>query len=91
MVQGSPRPPYIGHRMRSVPRLLVGYDLEKLQLLPYPVDLLSLNPLMSCLVRQVLMSFWIRSSGESSGRSSGGRVGCQLGRLGPLTGRRVFW
>jgi hypothetical protein len=32
----------------------------------------------------------IRSSGESSGRSSGGRVGCQLGRLGPLTGRRVF-
>jgi hypothetical protein len=30
------------------------------------------------------------SSGESSGRSSGGRVGPQLGRLGPLTGRRVF-
>jgi hypothetical protein len=27
---------------------------------------------------------------ESSGRSSGGRVGRQLGRLGPLTGRQVF-
>jgi hypothetical protein len=25
-VQGSPRPPYIGQRMRSVPKLLVGYD-----------------------------------------------------------------
>jgi hypothetical protein len=24
--KGSPRPPYIGQRMRSVPRLLVGYD-----------------------------------------------------------------
>jgi hypothetical protein len=48
-------------------------------------------PGLSCLVRQVLRSFWIRSSGESSGRSSGGRVGHQLGRLGPLTGRRVFW
>jgi hypothetical protein len=27
---------------------------------------------------------------ESSGRSSGGHVGHQLGRLGPLLGRRVF-
>jgi hypothetical protein len=26
--KGSPRPPYIGQRMRSVPRLLVGYDHE---------------------------------------------------------------
>jgi hypothetical protein len=48
------------------------------------------NPLKSCLVRQVSRSFRIRSSGESFGRSSGGRVGCQLGRLGPLIGRRVF-
>jgi hypothetical protein len=24
--RGSPHPPYIGQRMRSVPRLLVGYD-----------------------------------------------------------------
>jgi hypothetical protein len=30
------------------------------------------------------------SSGGSSGRSSRGRVGRQLGRLGPLTGRQVF-
>jgi hypothetical protein len=51
-----------------------------------------LNPSgVSCLVRHVSRSFWIRSSGESSGRSLGGRVGNQLGRLGPLTGRRVFW
>jgi hypothetical protein len=28
MVQGSPRPPYIVQRMRSVPRLLVGYNQE---------------------------------------------------------------
>jgi hypothetical protein len=28
---------------------------------------------------------------ESSGRSSGGRVGRQLGQLGPLSGRWVFW
>jgi hypothetical protein len=28
MYKGSPRPPYIGQRMRSVPRLLVGYDQE---------------------------------------------------------------
>jgi hypothetical protein len=26
--KGSPRPPYIGQRMRSAPRLLVGYDQE---------------------------------------------------------------
>jgi hypothetical protein len=26
--EGLPRPPYIGWRMRSVPRLLVGYDQE---------------------------------------------------------------
>jgi hypothetical protein len=26
--RGSPRPPYIGQRMRSVPRLLVDYDQE---------------------------------------------------------------
>jgi hypothetical protein len=26
--KGSPRPPYIGQRTRSVPRLLVGYDQE---------------------------------------------------------------
>jgi hypothetical protein len=32
----------------------------------------------------------MRSSGESSRRSSGGRLGRQLGRLGPLIGRRVF-
>jgi hypothetical protein len=25
---GSPRPPYIGQRMRSVPKLLVGYSQE---------------------------------------------------------------
>jgi hypothetical protein len=48
------------------------------------------NPQRSCLVRQVLRSCWIRSSGESSRRSSEGRVGHQLSRLGPLTGRRVF-
>jgi hypothetical protein len=28
ITRGLPRPPYIGQRMRSVPRLLVGYDLE---------------------------------------------------------------
>jgi hypothetical protein len=29
LYKGSPRPPYIGQRMRSVPRLqLVGYDQE---------------------------------------------------------------
>jgi hypothetical protein len=44
------------------------------------------SPPRSCLVRQILRSCWIRSSGESSG----GRVGRQLGRLGPLTGRQVF-
>jgi hypothetical protein len=49
------------------------------------------NPLRSCLVRQVLRSWWIRSYVESSIRFSGGRVGRQLGRSGPLTGRRVFW
>jgi hypothetical protein len=27
-VTGSPRPPYIGQRIRSVPKLLVGYDQE---------------------------------------------------------------
>jgi hypothetical protein len=26
--KGSPRPPYIGQRMRSVPKLLVGYDQD---------------------------------------------------------------
>jgi hypothetical protein len=26
--KGSPRPPYIGQQMRSVPRLLVGYSQE---------------------------------------------------------------
>jgi hypothetical protein len=49
------------------------------------------NPPRSCLVCQVLRSWWIRSSGESSGRSSWGRFGRQLGRLCPLTGRQVFW
>jgi hypothetical protein len=49
------------------------------------------NPLRSCLVCQVLRSCWTRSSGESSRRSSRGRVAYQLGRFGPLTGRRVFW
>jgi hypothetical protein len=50
VTRGSPRPPYIGQRMRSVPRLLVGYDQESwsvttrrpkftLHILPYPVDL----------------------------------------------------
>jgi hypothetical protein len=48
------------------------------------------NPPRSCLVRQILRLCQIRSSGESSRRSSGGHVGYQLGRLGPLTGRRVF-
>jgi hypothetical protein len=63
-----------------------------LHILPYPVDLLwaKSTEVLSCLVRQVLRSCWIRSSGESSRRSSGGRVGRQLGQLGPLTGRRVF-
>jgi hypothetical protein len=28
LIRGSPRPPYIGQRMRSVPRLLVGYNQE---------------------------------------------------------------
>jgi hypothetical protein len=28
MYKGLPRPPYIGQRARSVPRLLVGYDQE---------------------------------------------------------------
>jgi hypothetical protein len=28
MLQGSPLPPYIGQRIRSVPKLLVGYDQE---------------------------------------------------------------
>jgi hypothetical protein len=28
---------------------------------------------------------------EASGGSLGGRVGYQLGRLGSLTGRRIFW
>jgi hypothetical protein len=55
-----------------------------------PLICFGRNPPRSCLVRQVLRSFWIRSSGDSSGRSFGGRVGRQLGRLGPLTGRRVF-
>jgi hypothetical protein len=49
------------------------------------------SPLESCLVRQVLRSWWTRSFGESSRKSSGGRVGRQLGRLGPQTGLRVFW
>jgi hypothetical protein len=49
------------------------------------------NPPRSCLVRQVLRSWWTRSSRKSSGRSSGGRVGRQLGQLGPLTGRWIFW
>jgi hypothetical protein len=48
------------------------------------------NRLRSCLVRQVLRSFWIRLSGESSRRSLGGRMGHQLGQLGPLTGQWVF-
>jgi hypothetical protein len=48
------------------------------------------NPPRSCLVRQVLTSWQMRSSEKSSGRSSRGRVGHQLGRLGPLTGRQVF-
>jgi hypothetical protein len=26
--KGSPRPPYIGQRIRLVPKLLVGYDQE---------------------------------------------------------------
>jgi hypothetical protein len=49
------------------------------------------NPPRSCLVHQVLRSCWTRSSGESSRRSSGGRVADKLGRLGPLIGQRVFW
>jgi hypothetical protein len=48
------------------------------------------SPPRSCLVRRVLWSPWIRSFGESSRKSSGGRVGRQLGRFGPPTGRRVF-
>jgi hypothetical protein len=28
LYKGSPRPPYIVQRMRSVPRLLIGYDQE---------------------------------------------------------------
>jgi hypothetical protein len=61
-----------------------------LHILPYAVDLLQAKSteVLTCLVRQVLR---IRSSRESSGRSLGGRVGCQLGRLGPLKGRQVFW
>jgi hypothetical protein len=48
------------------------------------------NPPMFCFVRQVLRSCRIRSFGESCGMSSRGRVGRQLGRLGPRTSRRVF-
>jgi hypothetical protein len=40
---------------------------------------------LPCLAHQAVFS-----SGESSGMSSGGRVGCQLGQLGPPTGQRVF-
>jgi hypothetical protein len=28
VTKGSSRPPYIGQRMRSIPRLLIGYDQE---------------------------------------------------------------
>jgi hypothetical protein len=48
-----------------------------LHILPYPIDLLW-------------RSLEIMSSGESSRKSSRGHVGCQLGRLGPQTGQRVF-
>jgi hypothetical protein len=59
-------------------------------ILPYLVDLLwakstevlSFTPSLEVVLNEVIR--------ESSGRSSGGRVGCQLGRLDPLTGRRVF-
>ena len=47
--------------------------------------------LLPCLARQVTRPDWIRSPGESSGRSSGGRVAHRSGLLGPLSGRRVFW
>jgi hypothetical protein len=49
------------------------------------------NPLRTYLLRQVLRLCGTRSSGESLGRSLGDHVGRQLGRLGPLTGRWVFW
>jgi hypothetical protein len=55
-----------------------------------PLIYFGRNPLKSCLVHQVMRSCRTRSSGESSERSSGGQVGRQLGRLGPLTGWRVF-
>jgi hypothetical protein len=41
--KGSLRPPYIGLRMRSVPRLLIGTTRRPkstLHILPYPIDLL---------------------------------------------------
>jgi hypothetical protein len=58
---------------------------SSLHILPYPVDLLwaKSTEVLPCLLCQVLRSWGTRSSGESSGRSLGGRVGCQLGRLGP--------
>jgi hypothetical protein len=50
------------------------------------------SPPRSCLVlcAKSLGRVGLGRLGESSGRSSGGRVGCQLGRLGPLTGQRVL-
>jgi hypothetical protein len=56
----------------------------------YPSIGFGRNPPISCLVRQVLRSYLTRSSREHSIRSSRGRVGHQLGRLGPLTSCRVF-
>jgi hypothetical protein len=61
-----------------------------LHILPYPVDLLwaKSTDVLSCTTSlEVVLNevVW-----ESSGKSSGGRVGYQLGRLGPQIGRRVF-
>jgi hypothetical protein len=61
-----------------------------LHILPYPVDLLwakstdvlSCMPSLEVVLNEVIWGIlW---------KVLRGRAGCQLGRLGPLTGRRVF-
>jgi hypothetical protein len=86
IVQGSPRPPADEVGSQTPGRLRPGDLSLRYTSWHIPSICFGHNPLKSCHVRQVLRSWRMRSSGESSGRSSRGCVSLQLGRLGPPIG-----
>jgi hypothetical protein len=81
-----------GRWTQSLGQLQQGNQSKKnYNIIPWSSDYLEAQPTSFVLSRTPTRPDRIRLSRESSRRSSGGRVGHRPGRLGPLSGRRVFW